>query len=327
MHRQVRLKQIFILLGVLVFSGIALSSSAQNGTRAAAYAFNNFLGNEEFGGEGCTNFVSWCQNYGGWGMRGTWPFGRDDDMNWYYQGGPIPSSKKATRTWTFADAFKNHIIKTGRAWEVNSPYYLRPGDMIGCDWGDGDLNKSSDHNKSDGSIDHWLIITQNLGNGDVMYAQHSPGKMWNFQSVRNHPSMRQARFYYYHVSGNGSLYSTGGPVENGMYRMDGHPEVYLYCNGGYLWIHTGDDVNYYGGWGRVAVVPNGSIQVPNSGSTPLGGTIVKERSRPECWLVDTTGGLHHLLTNDSVNRYGDWSGLRIVPDHSLDPFGRANDIR
>jgi hypothetical protein len=231
---------------------------------------------------------------------------------WYYSSW---GWRYTSRTFRIADMFENFLWVSRRAQYVTSPALLQPGDIIVADWGDG----VTPPGKADGVGDHVMIVHHNLGNGDVVYCQHSDGKMRRLSDVR--AVFYRAQFRLYHAVNNNSL---EGLNEARMYPEVSHPEVYVHTNRGKFWVRSADDVAAWGGWGAVTLVPNGSLHVGYGGAPPVSGTMVRERNRPAVWLIE--GWVKRWISTEAqVARYGGWPAGIIVPNGSLDFYWRGSN--
>jgi hypothetical protein len=121
-------------------------------------------------------------------------------------------------------------------------------------------------------------------------------------------------------------YDDGWYLDNHMYRETSRPEVYLYVNGGLLWVQSFDDLTSFGGWGAVSVVDDGSLQVSYGGRLPLDGTIVREIDRPEVWLISNQQR-SWISTQQQLDAHGGWAAVRLVPDNSLEFFSRGPNVQ
>lgn len=308
-------------LVVVLFASFLTCLHAQQGDVAATYAFEHTWDYSSYEySDDCTDFISKCEQAGGWQFVGRSPYYRSNPGVWY----KTPYSWLTSYTWAGANNFEDFLSVSGRTQRVWNPTDLQPGDIIVTDWGQGDEFASSDrYNRADGVGDHVMIVHQNLGNGDVVYCQHSYSKMRRLWDVKSVSVFDRAQFRLYHVVGNNALF---GLAEGRMYRELNHPEVYLSVNRGKFWVKTYQGVAAFGGWGNVTVVPDGALHTGYGGSLPIEGTMVRELNRPEVYLVEHWPYIAHILTAAKVNQYGGWPAVRLVPDQSLDNYWRGYDV-
>ncbi|PTL81270.1 hypothetical protein [Vitiosangium sp. GDMCC 1.1324] len=107
------------------------------------------------------------------------------------------------------------------------------------------------------------------------------------------------------------------PVNGMMVRERSHAEVYVTFGAAKFWVHTEDEVAYYGGWSNVNVVPDTSTSTVSN--TPECGTRLRERSSGQIYLIGV-GGKFLIQNPDSY----DWANHFVVPDGSLSSFPDAS---
>ena len=109
-----------------------------------------------------------------------------------------------------------------------------------------------------------------------------------------------------------------------MVRAASDPAVYLIVGGAKLPIPESDWIAYYGGWHKVATVPDGDLRaIP---SVPRDGTLLREFGDPAVYGV-RDGNRHCLTSEEAARRFGDYpSGVTCVPRGTLWAIPRGPDL-
>lgn len=116
-----------------------------------------------------------------------------------------------------------------------------------------------------------------------------------------------------------------GPVGVGHYypdmtivRQESDPHVYVFVGHAPLYVQTA--AYFHHDWSRVRTIPAGRI-APMS-KLPANGTLMREVNRPEVWYMQ--GGLRrHIQSVGTLNLYGGWGRVRLVPDNSIGHIWRG----
>ncbi len=141
----------------------------------------------------CTSFVSQCLHVGGWPMVGGTAWDYNNNSAWWYgklqppdyEGGasdavdrfedifrdPLPKTERyrGSQTWAGADHFARFLKGSHRAFEMNGPEHLEPGDVIQLRF------------KGTKEFHHTMIVVERNG-ADLRYAQHSDNKLDSYQN-------------------------------------------------------------------------------------------------------------------------------------------------
>jgi hypothetical protein len=133
------------------------------------------------------------------------------------------------------------------------------------------------------------------------------------------PSMDELQYFggssSVHTIPQGSMNYTGFNIaQNGlMVRERTQQAVYVIFGNAKFWVPTESDVQYYGGWENVNVVPDTSTS--SVSNTPFCGTRLRERSSGQIYRI-SIGGKYLIQNPDSY----DWANHFVVPDGSLNAF-------
>ena len=99
-------------------------------------------------------------------------------------------------------------------------------------------------------------------------------------------------------------------------REQSRPEVFVIYGGARFHIPSPDEFTALGlSWSSIRTVPDGSLSA--LANVPRDGTLLRERSRPEVYVV-FGGARFHIPSPDEFAALGlSWSSVRIIPDGSL----------
>jgi hypothetical protein len=109
--------------------------------------------------------------------------------------------------------------------------------------------------------------------------------------------------------------------ERKLVREQSSAPVYVVLGGTLHWVATQADVSYWGGWGSVTVVPDGTLSSPQreTQSTIRGnvcGILVRERPHAEVYYL-RYGMKYWIPSHELVEVYGGWNAVKVVPDEAL----------
>ncbi|WNG34377.1 hypothetical protein F0U61_12600 [Archangium violaceum] len=99
-----------------------------------------------------------------------------------------------------------------------------------------------------------------------------------------------------------------------MVRERSGAPVYVIFGNGKFWVPTSADVEYYGGWDNVQVIPDGSAATMDD--APSCGSRLRERSSGLIYLINNIAE-KTLIVNPSSY---DWANHYVVPDGTLARF-------
>ncbi|PTL79982.1 hypothetical protein DAT35_31675 [Vitiosangium sp. GDMCC 1.1324] len=104
-------------------------------------------------------------------------------------------------------------------------------------------------------------------------------------------------------------------AQNGtMVRERSGDPVYVLFGYTKFWLPTSADVEYYGGWGSVKVIPNGSAA--SMSDIPQCGTRLRERSSGVLYRINDLGQKYVIQNPSSY----EWANHYVVPDGTLARF-------
>lgn len=160
-----------------------------------------------------------------------------------------------------------------------------------------------------------LMLTYDLA--ELLLRENPHGKGNGVLSFRyiDDPFLRGDYTLYLQLESVGNLVDPDRFPDLSVVRETSRPEVYVIVGGAKFRIPDPPTLfRLYGGWAAVRVVPDGALR--NLPSLPKEGTLLREESAPHVWRIEGAQK-RHVTTPIVLHRYGGWSYVRVVPDHSL----------
>jgi len=111
----------------------------------------------------------------------------------------------------------------------------------------------------------------------------------------------------------------------GFYRQQDRPEVYLvYHPGFYCHVQNEDQMNAFGGFGRVQVVSSLSLSGTNTGDCGWSNGFFRRSNQPEVYRMYGSGipkfnigdSFCHVQNEAQMNAYGGFGQVRVVSPNS-----------
>lgn len=123
---------------------------------------SNFNSKYPYYTNNCANFASQTLNYGGWYLTGGNSFQVKSENKWTYN---LAGVAGATRTWSNAPDLDIFAYHNGTYSHLDNIWNATRGDLLFVDW--------DPHGKSDGTIDHVMVVSGVIAKGIPMISQKS----------------------------------------------------------------------------------------------------------------------------------------------------------